>query len=78
MGGGFTVSLVFRFGPNLKLKFWPKPKLNNNCHLDMCHLGMNHTSICIQDKQFLLHYYSDDDAQYYNKKPNKDMLMYSL
>ena len=22
-------TLVFRFGPNLKLKFWPKPKLNN-------------------------------------------------
>ena len=20
---------MFRFGPNLKLKFWPKPKLNN-------------------------------------------------
>ena len=22
-------TLVFRFGPNLKLKFWPKAKLNN-------------------------------------------------
>ena len=22
-------TLVFHFGPNLKLKFWPKPKLNN-------------------------------------------------
>ena len=22
-------TLVFRFGPNLKLKFWPRPKLNN-------------------------------------------------
>ena len=40
VGGGWWVvvlkgTLVFCFGPNLKLRFWPRPKLNkmvdNNC-----------------------------------------------
>ena len=35
MGGGWWVvvlkgTLVFCFGPNLKLRFWPRPKLNKN------------------------------------------------
>ena len=43
-------TFVFRFGPNLKLKFWPKPKLNKklkvfllhtriSCILLVCHMN---------------------------------------